>query len=281
MDIKVLSWNVEHFNGKGTGSRADRVDRVAAAIQAENPDVFALMEVEGATVFTQFTAMFPNYVFSLTEGRNSQEIMVAVRGGLSAFVTQRTEFKRSNPFLRPGALLTLTGDNADLPLSILFAHFKSGPTPEGFGLRDAMYSKARNLKKAIDNAVQDTGASAQGGRFMLVGDLNTMGMNLTFSPKDMDGPEEIKRLDKVLRARKMVRLRYSAPFTFNDGSQSTFEPALLDHVYASSNLEFKEIRPGADVRVAGWAELTSVAAQDQWIDAFSDHAPLIFVAKDI
>jgi len=59
MDLRILSWNVEHFTGHGTGAREDRVADVAVLIKDENPDIFALMEVEGSAVFQAFTAAFP------------------------------------------------------------------------------------------------------------------------------------------------------------------------------------------------------------------------------
>jgi len=281
MDLRILAWNVEHFDGKGTGAKADRIDRVATFIKDEAPDIFAIMEVEGAEVFEAFTDRFPTHFLTITEGRQSQEIMIGVRAGISAFMTQRTEFKRSNPFLRPGALLTVKGDVPDQPLSILFAHLKSFPSPEGFGLRDAMIEKVRGLKRAIDKRLQHgNGLPPESGRFLLVGDLNTMGMNLTFSPKDIAGDEEIARLDRVLSFRDMQRLATTHPFTFNDGSASTLPKSLLDHVYATRNLTFRDMG-GAPVRVAGWAEETTVAAQDAFIDAFSDHAPLIFEVQGV
>lgn len=271
MALRILSWNVEHFTGHGTGSRADRVDRVAQLIADEDPDIFAVMEVKGSTVFTEFTQRFPGYSFSITEGTQVQEILIGVRGGLTAFFTQRNEFKRSNPHLRPAALLTVTtaaGEN----LSLLFSHLKSLPSPEGFGLRDAMFNKVRSLKKAIDRATDGQ------GRFILLGDLNTMGLHMTYSDADLTGPEEIARLDKILRARDLHRQPKTHAFTFNNGSTSPYPPADLDHVYASSNLRFKEQGQGATVRVGGWAEAADI---DAWVAAFSDHAPLIFELEDL
>lgn len=274
MALRILSWNVEHFTGHGTGARADRVARVSQLIADENPDIFALMEVKGSTVFTEFTQRFPGYSFSITEGTQVQEILIGVRGGLSAFFTQRNEFKRSNPSLRPAALLTVTTDGGE-QLSLLFSHFKSLPSPEGFGLRDAMFEKVRSLKKAIDAATNDQ------GKFVLLGDLNTMGLNMTFSDADLTGDEEIARVDKVLRFRDLHRQQKTHPHTFNNGSNSSYPPADLDHVYASSNLDFIAQGQGATVRVAGWAEEQTQADVDAWIDAFSDHAPLIFDIENV
>jgi endonuclease/exonuclease/phosphatase family metal-dependent hydrolase len=271
MDLKILSWNVEHFTGHGTGARADRVVRVAEVIGAEDPDIFALMEVQGATVFTEFTTRFPGYSFHVTEGAQVQEILIGVRGGLTAFFTQRTEFKRSNPHLRPAALLTVTtpgGEN----LSLLFSHLKSLSDPEGFGLRDAMFDKVRSLKKAIDRVTDGQ------GRFVLLGDLNTMGLNVTFADADLTGEEEIARVDRLLSSRGLKRQAKTHPHTFNNGSGSSYPPADLDHVYATANLDFADQGQGATVRVAGWAETTDI---DGWVEAFSDHAPLIFTLRGL
>lgn len=266
MAIRILSWNVEHFSGTGSGARADRIARVADLIKREDPDIFAIMEVKGSAVFRAFTERFPGYAFSITEGSQVQEILIGVRGGLSAFFTQRNEFKRSNPYLRPAALLTVTTDRQD-QLSLLFSHLKSLPSPEGFGLRDAMFEKVRSLKKAIDRATDGL------AKFVLLGDLNTMGLNMTFSDADLTSAEEIARLDRVLRVRDLHRQLKTHPFTFSNGSQGSYPPADLDHVYATPNVAFKDQGAGATVRVAGWAEATD---PDAWIATYSDHAPLIF-----
>ncbi|MEM8979120.1 MAG: endonuclease/exonuclease/phosphatase family protein [Pseudomonadota bacterium] len=276
MDLKVMSWNVEHFSGKGTGSRVDRLARVIDLIKGEDPDIFALMEVEGAMVFRDMVQAFPGYQFTITEGEQVQEILIGTRAGISAFTTQRNEFKRGKASLRPAALLTVTSSDTGNVISFLFSHLKSLPTPEGFGLRDAMFEKVRSLKKAIDNAVDLAG----GARFVLLGDLNTMGMNLTFSRKDLTSAEEIVRVDKVLGRRDLIQQEMTHETTFNDGSDSTLPLTRLDMVYASPNVSFADMG-GAPIRVAGWAEIDDVEEQDAWIDAFSDHAPLIFKVIDL
>ena len=135
LPLKFLSWNIEHFNGTGGQDksnrklRLNRVGRVVDVIRGKNADIFGLSEVEGSLVYEKFTQSMPNYTFNITEGRQSQEILIGVRSGLTAFFTQRNEFKRNNPFLRPGAFLALR--KGDTHLSILFAHLKSSPLPRG------------------------------------------------------------------------------------------------------------------------------------------------------
>lgn len=57
----------------------------------------------------------PGYQFHITEGRQTQEILVGVRNKFTAFFTQRLEFTGGNTFLRPGALLTLSVEGEDYP----------------------------------------------------------------------------------------------------------------------------------------------------------------------
>ncbi len=272
MDLTIMSWNVEHFTGDKTGSRRDRVRRVVEAVAATDPDIFAIMEVQSGRVFSEFVNRMRGYVFAITEGPQSMEIMVGIKSGITAFMTQKNEFKRNNPGLRPGALVTVTTPGGR-HLPVLFNHLKSMPSPEGFGLRDAMFEKAFGLKRAIDGASEDLG---QDSRFILVGDLNTMGMNLKDSPLDISARHEVERLDRRFRRYGMERLEKTHPTTFNNGSGSSYPPSDLDHVFATPNLVFADQGGGARVKVGGWALETDVSAQDQWIAAFSDHAPLIF-----
>ena len=44
--------------------------------------------------------MMPDYNFFVTEGAETQEILIGIRCGHTGFVTQRTEFKAGNPGLR-------------------------------------------------------------------------------------------------------------------------------------------------------------------------------------
>ena len=87
----LLSWNVEHFK-KVQGNHAQRLQRIVNTIKAEDPDVFALYEVEGKDVFGAMVTNFPSYSFHITEGPQVQEILVAVRGDITAFFTQKITF---------------------------------------------------------------------------------------------------------------------------------------------------------------------------------------------
>lgn len=274
--LNIFSWNVEHFNGKGgldkrnRQARLNRVERVANFIASKAPDVFALSEVEGKIVHSKMTRILPNYVFNITEGRQSQQILVGVKHGLTAFFTQRNEFKRSNPHLRPSALLTITVDNQNIP--ILFTHLKSMPSPEGFGLRDAMFLKAFNLKRALDKVAKRNGNEAS--NFIILGDMNTMGMNYEGKEKDISNDLEVEIVTKRFKRRGMLRIEKNHSTTFNNGSDSAYPQTDLDHVFAAKHLKFKPVTGNGFVDVGGWAKFTDIAKQDKWIEDFSDHAPI-------
>lgn len=223
------------------------------------------------------TRAMPGFTFHITEGTQTQEILVGHknRSDMSAFFTQRTEFKRNNPNLRPGALLTVTIDDNDY--SLLFTHLKSLTDPEGFGLRDAMIEKIYSLKKRLDEiSEQRTGNNAN---LIALGDFNTMGMKYPHGREfDIRGEDEIDRLRERAAAgsRGMKLLDKTEPFTFFNGSSSSIGPSDLDHVLASTEIIFAEFAGSARVKVTGWPQQTTNAKKDKWISDFSDHAFLTF-----
>ena len=162
----LMSWNIEHFKKNQDNQTQQRIDRITAKIRNEDPDVFAIYEVEGKDIFDVLVATFPGYSFHITEGPQVQEILIGVRGDITAFFTQKVTFKAGVSVLRPGALLTLRINDVNYP--ILFLHLKSKDDPRSFGLRDDMISKAIKFKKTLtrDNIPPN---------YLFIGDLNTMG----------------------------------------------------------------------------------------------------------
>jgi hypothetical protein len=75
--FSVASWNVQHFKSEPT-----RVSRVVAFLQAQNPDVLVPYEVEGKDLFTELTAQLQGYTFQITEGPQTQEILLGVKPNL-------------------------------------------------------------------------------------------------------------------------------------------------------------------------------------------------------
>ena len=264
----LVSWNIEHFKNQGS-----RVADVVALLSSMNPDIFALYEVEGKDVFGALVQQMPGYSFHITEGPQVQEILVGVRGGLTAFFTQRVEFKSGNQSLRPGALLTVTIDTVNY--SLLFLHTKSGPDPIGWGIRDDMLERALDFAKTLAAASPDGKAN-----YLFMGDLNTMGMEYLIKAHNIPATIELDKLDLAAKKRGMVRLKKDAPATWWNGNKSKMKPADLDHVVATQQMKFAKFA-GAEVKVLGWAKEPTPETKTAWITKFSDHSPLLLEVQKV
>jgi exonuclease III len=270
--FSIASWNVEHFKGDPT-----RTERVINFLKQQNPDVIGLYEVEGSVVFSAVTTKFPGYTFQITEGPQTQEILVGVKSNLSAFMTQKLEFKSGNSFMRPGLLLTITISGKQY--SVLFLHLASSNEPRGFGLRDDMADRAIKFCKTLNKAV---GGDAN---YIFLGDLNTMGLDYPYK-KEIDSTVELKRWDtRAKQYYDLRRLIKTHDATWSNGSASTIPDSNLDHVYASEHLKFKQFsKTGgkkADVSVRGWVNKVTNADKDKWIKDFSDHSLLFLEVQKV
>lgn len=272
--FSVASWNVEHFKDD-----LDRVGRVVDFLANQSPDVFGLYEVEGKDIFKTITEKMPGYTFQITEGPQTQEILVGVKKTITAFITQKVEFKAGTTHMRPGQLVTVTKDGENYAL--LFLHLSSGTNPRGMGLRDDMLERAFEFRRVLDKS----GDGAEKARYIFLGDLNTMGMKYPFD-HDIDAEIELKKWDKYAarKAIDMRRLPKTHPNSWSNGTNSSIPPSNLDHVFASSNLNFRSFNaPGggsADVDVRGWVSEATDAGKNQWISRFSDHSLLYFEVTD-
>lgn len=262
--FSLASWNVEHFRNEEV-----RVERVIEFLERQDPDIFALYEVEGKTVYRALMDEMPHYTFHITEGPQVQEILVGVTNRFTSFFTQRLEFKSGNQLLRPGALLSIREDGTDY--SILFLHTKSGSDPIGWGMRDDMYARALHFKRVLDRAAGGYGEA----NFLFLGDLNTMGMNYTYArDHDIDPGIEIGKMKRAAQNYDMRFLSKDAPATWWNGPDSSYEPADLDHVVASDQLSFRTWEDGAEVAVRGWPAMSDPEDQADWIEKYSDHGLL-------
>jgi exonuclease III len=270
--LSVASWNVEHFK-----LDPDRIGRVIAFLAKQNPDVFGLYEVEGAEVFPALVRLMPGYTFQITEGPQTQEILIGVRRGITAFITQRIEFRSGTTHMRPGQLVTVNKDGNNYML--LFLHLASGVNPRGMGLRDDMIERAIDFKQVLDAKEGRPGAA----RYLFLGDLNIMGMKYDFD-RSIPAETELKRWDALIKKRGMLRLPKTQEASWSNGSRSSLPPSNLDHVVASAGLKFKSFKkPGggtASIDVRGWTTESSVAASDAWIARYSDHALLYLEIVD-
>ena len=257
--FSIVSWNVKQFELKTTLK-----DKVVEHVENQNPDIFAILEVVGAQVWRYMFKEFPNHSFYITEGEQSQEILVGVHKDLRCFLTQRDEFKAGRTTLRPGPFLTVQVDNDYY--TILFLHLKSFSDPEGFGLRDDMIDHAFNLKNGLDKVPEANGKA----KFLFMGDLNTMGMDLTYL-NDVKESEEIDRLEKRAKRRGMKLLQKDHNRTWTNGKGKYSD---LDQVVASNSIKFKTWN-GNNVKVLGWNQHAQGSAKfNEFVNQISDHCSI-------
>lgn len=267
MSFKILSWNVEAFKGS-----SERLPRVVDHIKTDEPDVIGLFEVENMDIIDLVDNYFPGYNFHLTQGSQNKEILVGYRKDKfeTVIFTQKREFKVYNPFLRPGALLTVK--YLGKLYNILFLHTDSGTEAADFGNRQEMFDKIWRLKKTL-NVI----GKSENAPFIVLGDLNTMGLNFPTRRKSdqrVSAIDEIVTLDSVGSKTGMTVLPKNEPETFNNlRLQSN-----LDHVVASTSILFAAV--GKDVAnnpqfvsVRGWNQLSGNDRKD-FIDHISDHSSL-------
>ncbi len=273
--FSVASWNVEHFKDD-----LSRVGRVVQFVSDQRPDVFGLYEVEGAAIFDELVARMPDYSFQITEGLQTQEILIGVRRTLTAFITQRTEFRSGTTHMRPGQLVTVVKGSVNYAL--LFLHLASSTDPRGMGLRDDMLERALEFRRTLDKAEGGPGRA----RYVFLGDLNTMGLKYPFD-RSIDAATELRKWDREAARVKygMRRLAKTHDATWFNGSTSSLPPSNLDHVFASTNPAFKAfVRPDdgqrAEVAVRGWVDASTDAKKDAWIGRYSDHSLLYFELHD-
>jgi endonuclease/exonuclease/phosphatase family metal-dependent hydrolase len=273
--FSVASWNVKHFKYKKE-SKIDkqRIDRVVKYLNNQNPDVFALYEVTGKDIFEKITKYFSDYYLQITEGKQTQEILIGVRNTISSFITQRTEYKSGTTHMRPGQLVTIIKDKINY--SLLFLHLASSTKPRGMGLRDDMLYRAVKFRKALDKMAGGKNKS----NYIFLGDLNIMGMDYPYK-RDIESDIELKKW--VTRAKQyygMRRLGKTFNKTWYGGSSSSIEPGDLDHVFAANHLKFTVFKNNNDadveVDVRGWVDEKNSADKDTWVRDYSDHALLYF-----
>jgi hypothetical protein len=271
--FSFASWNVEHFFGKET-----RFENVVTFLNSVGPpdttnangdsppDVFSVQEVRSsATVFNEFVTRMPSHQFFITVTPKSPlDILIGVSRNFTAFYEQRTELQSGLPALRPGALVTLpiNGEN----YSLLFLHLKAFDKPVGWGLRDDMIHHIRNLKRSLD------GVAEKDANLIALGDINNVGLNVTFADNDMTEEEELARYDRVFSARNMSLVPKDHDETLWNGPGSSNPPADADHAFASDHLDIRPGATGSGLRVRGWPELATDDEKGDWIRDFSDHA---------
>jgi hypothetical protein len=283
MSFTVASWNVEHFDG-GADARATDI---AGRLQAFNADLIAIYELESEHGGWNFARQFfPGHFTFMTEGQNLQELLILANPASfdHVTVTQRHRFRLRNPFLRPGALVTVT--QGTVHTNLLFLHTASGTSGDAFGDRVEMAERFFDLNKALQEIEENGGPTA---RLIICGDLNTMGLQYPRgiqAHRRLTDAEELAGLAELAdRAHRqnLVGMRVAPKefdITFSNANNN--QASGLDHVIVSDGVQLtnQENRPGDnlpfEVMVRGWQQLPTQQARNDFINTVSDHNALVF-----
>lgn len=266
--LSVLFWNVHNLKDERHASL------VVDHIQSSNPDLFCLAEVIGPRAYELIAKRFPEHNFYMSYGRQSQELLVGIRRSIPAFFTQKSEFQSGNAFLRPAVLLTLP--LGEPPLNVLFVHLKSFAQPIDLGYRDDFFNRVFALKRTLDSL------SDGKAKFIVCGDMNFQGMH--YLEKGLIKPEdEFRHVQNEAGDNGMLFLEKSKVATWkSDNRRGGTED--LDHVVASSNIEFVEVGDGRQVpyqvKVSGWNQFVAGSQEEKaFIETVSDHCSIGFEIK--
>ena len=279
MGFSFLAWNVERFKA----TSATRIKKVADHILDQDPDLICILEFMGKSAASDPTKRgavrklisehLPKYDFGLTDSRNRIEILVGWKRSKfdQVLSTQRREFDVGNPFLRPGSLVSVRQKGESFFHNLLFLHTDSGTKKKDFDNRQTMFKRIWKLKKGLAAIDIQKGKP----RFIVLGDLNTMGRGKVGAlPKVTEG-QEIQKLKDDAVKNGMRMLDKSDTLTFNNLSLVSN----LDHVIASDDVTFDQwfrtSNPGNvfEVDVQGWVNLSG-AARNSFINTISDHSSL-------
>ena len=279
MSTKIVSWNIKEFGKRREIStrakKRARVRKISQLVREQAPSMFGILEVESIDILYFMQDEFPNYDFGVTDGpRNNKEILVGWRRGefdQTAF-TQKRQFDLYNPYLRPGALLSVCRNGTWL--NVLFLHTDSGTEARDFGNRYEMVDKIWSLRKAIDKKTPDKPEN-----LIVMGDLNTMGLHFPYRRKAhylVDGSMEIDALEQYANKNGMKVLQKSHDKTWASSSRNMISD--LDHAVASDHLNFDDIAHTAAgdpvaVSVIGWVDKPP-AQRAKFLDEISDHCAL-------
>lgn len=173
--------------------------------------------------------------------------------------------------MRPSVLVTI--NDAESPLNILFVHPKSFTLPKDFGQRDDFFRRVFDLKTVLDKKV---GGDA---RFIVCGDMNTMGMS--YLERDLIKIED--EIHHISTEAGNIGLLFKEKNSHGTWA-SKYRPnrnADLDHVLASDSVEFIQHQTDSgrsfEIKVSGWTDFPAKSPEyADFIDRVSDHCFLSF-----
>ncbi len=261
MAFTAQFWNIENF----TGDDPNRIDLVANHILATSPDIVGFSEIKDkAALRNVLFDRMDGYDFGITDGDQQIELVAGWKRGAfgQALFTQRREFKAGNNHLRPGSLLSIKRSGTFY--NFLFLHTDSGRKHRDYQNRQDMFERIWDLRDRL-NQIEEGNS-----KFIIMGDLNTMGRSQAGQAPEISGDQEIEALSTDAQSNNMTLLNKDHPFTWADvdATGAIDRQSNLDHAIVSDSVGLAS--PVAAVR--GWPQLTDDGERFVFVETISDHA---------
>ena len=155
-------------------------------------------------------------------------------------------------------------------INLLFLHTDSGTQKYDYDNRQEMFGQISRLRRALNSIEGDY------ARFVVMGDLNTMGREWVPGRGEISSDQEIADLTRFMEHGGMTLQKKSAPKTFlqyDENGAIEYETD-LDHVISSDVTPLNDLEGDKKVRVRGWNDLTTEAERKDWTKNISDHASI-------
>lgn len=278
MSFSVMFWNIERFGGdpkRDSEKHLDRVKAVAAHIRKLEPDLLCLCEIDNEdedeyeVLRLSLTDELSEYDFAITDSIGNMELLIGWKRDTfeQVLFTQRYRFQVDRSYLRSGALTSVKFDNEFF--SFLFLHTKAKKKASDYGYRQKMFRKIWGLKGKLDKV---SGGDDR-AKFVVMGDLNTMGRRKYKSRPAISAEQELKRLIKDAKSNGMRMLPKTHEKTWRGRLWGRMRESNLDHVLATGNVSFESFQDSKKVRVFGWNGLEK-HERNKFIEDLSDHSAL-------
>lgn len=277
MGFSVMFWNIENFGKhvEDTERHTERVEAVATHIRnlptESKPDLLCFCEIKDkVSLRSLLTDEFKCYDFAATDSKGVIELVTGWKQDTfkQVIFTQRRMFQPTES-LRPGALASVNFEGTFF--NFLFLHADSGTDCRSYENRQEILGKIFTLKDTLDEI---SGGDHQ-AKFVVMGDLNTMGRKKCAYRRDVSAEEEIEALERRAEANgmRMLQKDYENTWRGKPRGSDTIQESNLDHVLATPNVSFESFGTEAEVSVSGWNRLEG-NAQETFIEDVSDHCSL-------
>jgi endonuclease/exonuclease/phosphatase family metal-dependent hydrolase len=260
--LRVVTWNLRHFEGD---PEKHDLDRLVDQLEALDADIVAVQEIEDPGALAE---LLPRWELAISEhgGRGHQKVGVLYDPATVEALDEPREHRRltMKGRVRPGYSLHLRGREAGPDLFVFVVHLKA--MPKGHALRREQW---RLLQAELRPLVE------RDGDVIVLGDFNATG------PEGGEARDELEALERSLAAIDLRRVRVEGGCTaYWDGPRRDAwkEPSLLDLIFVrdlSESLHAPVAYPAGHCQRHACDSFRSTDAYpDPDFERVSDHCPV-------